>query len=398
MVLALLGCEVCPSPEVTETTISSGPIDFDRTVLQANICGPAIVDAADLDGDGADEVVVSTFGRARGMSVPNGTLSIYDAEGFREAVITEDDEYKWPNGSTPLDVDGDGDLDLVVGLGFLTCQIDPFTSDCGGLLWFENPEWTVHELVAPGAEGFFHHAALADIDGDGFDDIVSANESQATPLGTEAGSEVLLFRGPDYVDVTSLGEGMGFYIHADDVDADGDLDLVGSNYWGVEDVGYSWMENADGWPTHAIDDASGPAIHIAPMADGRWIGSNHVGAGDPYGPTVSLYTPGDDVRALWTREDLATDFFAPEGAGSAAPGVISIGDIDGDGDEDVLVSGDGDRDIHWIEQDGDTWHHHVLDVELPQAGVALTDMDGDGRVELLVSSWETNLLLRYVPQ
>jgi hypothetical protein len=78
----------------------------------------------------------------------------------------------------------------------------------------------------------------------------------------------------------------------------------------------------------------------------------------------------------------------------AAPGIFGTGDIDADGDIDVVVSGDGDPRVFWLEQDAPgAFTSHVLAEELGQAGaMKIVDLDRDGKSEILVSSYEANVL------
>jgi hypothetical protein len=86
--------------------------------------------------------------------------------------------------------------------------------------------------------------------------------------------------------------------------------------------------------------------------------------------------------------------FAP----MAAPGIFASGDIDGDGDLDLLVAGDGDPKVYWLEQTGNgTWNQWVLETSLKQAGgIHVVDLDGDGRNELVVTGYEANAVYVYV--
>ena len=78
---------------------------------------------------------------------------------------------------------------------------------------------------------------------------------------------------------------------------------------------------------------------------------------------------------------------AVESSGNGAP---SFGDVDGDGDIDLLLSGDGDTRVFLLLQGADrTFETVVLDDSLPQAGgMKIRDFDGDGRNELVVSGLE----------
>jgi hypothetical protein len=53
----------------------------------------------------------------------------------------------------------------------------------------------------------------------------------------------------------------------------------------------------------------------------------------------------------------------------AAPGIFGTGDVDGAGDIDVALAGDGDERVFWLEQKGPgQFATHVLEARLGQAG------------------------------
>ena len=72
----------------------------------------------------------------------------------------------------------------------------------------------------------------------------------------------------------------------------------------------------------------------------------------------------------------------------------AIGDIDGDGRADVVLVKNLHGDLLWFKnsgtpQDGKPWERHIITKgELPGAyDVALTDLDGDGDLDVAASSW-----------
>ena len=399
-----------------------------RTTLDASVCGPAFATTGDLDGDGSRDLLISWFGHQDGPSTPNGGLNLYDLSGGIDApemtpVLSADDGVKWPNAPHLGDVDADGDDDILVGLGFLTCLINPYTAACGGLIGFENEggRFQRFDVVPPGDPLFFHSGLLTDLDGDGIEDIVTVAESIATPFGHEDRAETRWYRGLGNgrfdPDAHVIGEGLGSLPVLLDIDGDGDIDLAGAEFFRTEAATFAWFEQVAApddqtpsgtWKRHIITDAFGPAIQLSAVADPaapggmRFFGTNHVNNApdetDPKQPVVVMMTPGEDPTEDWEVEVIAEDFQVEEaGAGVGAPGIFGHGDIDGDGDIDVLLSGDGDAGVYWLEQtEPGAFAQHVLEPELTQAGaMIIEDLDGDGTSELVVSGYDANIVFIY---
>ncbi len=187
--------------------------------------------AGDLNGDGRLDLVVGVLGGAFNP-VKTSTANLYELDQTAPGV--------WSVATTHLldgidlgaetipafaDIDGDGDLDLVVGT-----KIEPDNPRTGGLYWFENvgsrtaPALRLrgHLTVLPA----FHDApALGDLDGDGLPDLVVGQFQDAVAWYHNSGKS-----GPDrfvLVDsaVVRLPRGSNAVPELYDVDGDGDLDL-----------------------------------------------------------------------------------------------------------------------------------------------------------------------------
>jgi hypothetical protein len=71
--------------------------------------------------------------------------------------------------------------------------------------------------------------------------------------------------------------------------------------------------------------------------------------------------------------------------------------MDGDGDIDLVVSGDGDPNVYWFEQlSAGNWKQHILEMELEQAGgMVIADVNGDGKAEIVVTGYTDNVVYIY---
>lgn len=398
-----------------------GPDGFTRFAVDREANGPAFSAVADLNNDGRPDIVTGQFGHREGTEIPPGRVVAYlqgeDLNSWETIDIMPPNEaLAWPNDPTLEDVDGDGDIDVVVPGGFFVCSF--FGDPCGSLFWYENDGtgggWTPHEIVPAGSELFYHRAELADFDGDGLLDLITSGEFFIPPAGE---ATTVWFKGTEDADrfektARIIGEGGGSLPRVLDLDGDGDLDVATAEFF-VEGESAVWFErvaepsaeNVDGvFVRHVIDTDPGPSIQLSFFEQGgtRYaLLSNHTSIHRDEGDSgVFLYEVPEQPQAMmkWEGQMISEGIVSRPDEGlarNAAPGIFDIGDIDGDGDVDVLVSGDGDESVYWLEQKSiGEWTTHVLQTGFGQAGsTIITDLNGDGTNELIMSSYEQDAIL-----
>ncbi len=219
--------------------------------------GLTAVRAADLTGDGRPELVVT---RSGGESLD---VMLNAGDGTFTVVRYGDPAVQAPSTDVELaDVDGDGDLDVVL------LQLDRFVvgrnDGAGGLGPFE-----IHPL--PGSAGYYWDLFLADADGDGHVDVL---------LGTDLG--VMLARGAGdgtFGEPHLIRTGTARQLAMTDADRDGRLDVVAATDGGVEVVygrGGAFPEPASRafpgtWGLAAVDldrDGRDDLVALATSTDG----------------------------------------------------------------------------------------------------------------------------------
>lgn len=416
--------ECTPGPAAT--TVAG----FSRFTLDADTVGPAYAAAGDVNGDGRTDLVIARFGafvndEQTGMvHLDKGEVTAYlRGDGVdcwqKVPIVTAAEKFIFPNQPALEDVDGDGDLDVIVAAGFFVCQFDPDSGGaCGALAWFENDPagWTRHDIVPYGDERFYHQAVFVDFDGDGVKDIVTIGEA---PDGGKArwfkgdGSEDRFEPNP-----REIGDGGGSFPSVLDVDGDGDLDVASAVYF-QEGESFVWFERtgepsaavpAGTWDKHVMDSTSGRSIQLRFVPDlygdgvTRAVGANHVNTNktppDPVESAVFVFDEPQDPKEPWTKKAISAGIESRPNEGiavQAAPGVFGAGDADNDGDIDLVVSGDGDLRTYFLEQTTPgTFETHVLEESLGQAGGTLVvDLDGDGKNEVIFTGYEDNVVYVY---
>ena len=406
-----------------------GAPSFSRHTIDT-LPGAAWTSLADFDGDKKLDIVVSSFGSVSGFTLPNGQVRLYrqgaDTKTWNgTTVVPESAGIKFPNATTLADVDTDGDLDIILPVGFLACSAVPGGQPCGGLFWYEQKSgsYAQHVIVPGGSSLFYHHAELVDFDGDGVKDLVTVGEQKgaAFPPGADK-AEAQWFKGTtagDRFEKTArvIGQGLGSIPRVRDLDGDGDLDVASAEFF-VKNGSFAWMERVEGpsgsnpagkFQRHVIDDTSGPAIQLSfvenLLGDGklRAVGANHTNTGkspaDPWPEGVFVFEIPANPKTKWSKQVISQgiksapgSFMAPQGA----PGVFDHGDVDGDGDVDLVLSGDGDARVFWLEQASSGWVTHVLEQKLAQAGgLQVADLDSDGKNEIVVTGYEANVVYVY---
>lgn len=427
----LLGCSESSTPP-----LSMGELNFEKMVIDPTVEGPAFLEVGDVNGDGKTDLILSSFGLIEGTILNPGRVDIYlggDELGSfeKQNVMDESEEIYFPNDPILRDLDSDGDMDIVIGFGFLACNflerrdrdgaLQPPRS-CGGLAWFEQDagQWHRHDLIPPNDELFFHRTLFTDLDGDNIDDIIAVGELR--PIEGKSGDKAVTFILPGlmpigtYGDPIAVGEGLGSLPELYDVDGDGDLDLVSAEYFAGQDASFVWYERTTddpmseaGWVRRIISDDLGPSIQLSMIenffGNGETIavGSNHSNTSlptpDVWVSGIYVLRPGDDVRLPWTSHLISRDIVSRPISNQAAPGVFNWGDIDNDGDLDLIVSGDGDARIFVLEQLPDqTFETWTLESDVPQAGgLRVIDLGGSSQPEIVIASFESNLFQLYTP-
>lgn len=335
--------------------------------------GASAVFAADLNGDGATDLVVGTRN--------SDTVAWYENDGaptpsFIRRVISLNTDHV--DAIHVDDVDGDGDLDV------LSASRNDST-----IAWYEssggfNPVFTKRVITSTAASARSVYTADFDLDGD--TDVVSASYDDDTIAWYEndGGSP------PVFTErvITTAANGAAS-VYAADVNGDGAVDIVSASVLSFE---VAWYQNSGGpepvFTRRVVSTTQNRVQHVR-AADLDGDGDLDLLCASTNEDTIAWFrNPGGPVPVFF-EQTLAT--------GIDGPTSVATGDLDTDGDIDVFASCINDDTIYWFENLGGSAPSFSPWVAASGANGALSvevaDMNADGFLDFVSASANNDTVL-----
>lgn len=338
---------------------NNGSGQFGALQFIATTGNPLLVVAGDVDNDGDMDVLSS--------GATSDRLELYANSGvgqFGSGFLIATSETSNARMSILEDIDGDGDIDVMV-----------VSNGDGKLSWYANQgDGSVGPQNIIATESGLNYAILADADGDGDLDAFSIHQASGG-YGLSLNNGTGQFGPRQMVAYVPLMYSMA----SGDLDGDGDIDLA----YGLVDsdgikVAYN---NGDGTfvvPDVSILTASGRDILLADVD-----GDNDL--------DLIIADPWDDLY-YWHPNDGAGNFADPLTIGPLTASTVNEmywEDMNGDGNKDLVSSTDDNDRIAWVPNLGNGIfgpEQFGVTVNGPR-GSAIMDMDGDGDLDIAVTSW-----------
>ena len=302
----------------------------------------------DLDGDGRQDIIVVGFPGAPFHWYRNpGTASDkWDEHEIWHSICNESPDF--------VDITGDGQPEFVFGSALDVAKGSPEQGEMGFVQIPSKGEvtkkWKFHAISDPGephSNGtfkYYHGLGHGDLNNDGRTDVLIAHgwwEQPENPSsGTWAFHPYALAR--NGVNPERLAD-----IHVEDLDMDGDQDLIGSS---AHAHGVWWFENVGGndkpqFKAHTIDE-SHSQTHAMEYVDINGDGQRDIVTGKRF-YAHNGGDPGarDTTRMFWYEvkraKGKAPEFIRHEIAAGRDTGIgtqfLTI-DFDGDGDLDIALA------------------------------------------------------------
>jgi len=365
--------KVIPSPSPLPS--SPPPISPSQTIVwkhlssakgDLKVAGPKEQTASlvfDLDKDGSNDLLLG------GRRLPPALTWYRRTKTGWTPYIVEKETLSIEAGGAFYDIDGDGDLDVVMGEDYSGNKV----------YWWENPypnydpqtPWKRHSIKTSGAN--MHHDLLfGDFNGDGHAELVFWNQKARQlflasippdPRNAPSWPLTVIFTAP-----TEKYEGLA----QADIDGDGKVDLLAAGLW---------FKHVEG--TKYISNTIASQISFTRVAAGQLIEG---------GAPEVLFAPGDLVGRLllytWTNNKWASRDLLGQNVDHGHS--LEVADLNNDGHLDIFcaemrLSGSNPASKMWIllgDGQGNFTKTAVAE-GYDNHESRLADLDGDGRIDIL---------------
>ena len=349
-----------------------------------NADGARYIEAVDLDGDGDTDVVT-----AAGAS---NQFAWYENDGTMSFALHVIDNTANANGAYDIDAvdfDGDGDTDVVTAASIS----DQFA-------WYENDgtmSFALHVIDDTNNADEAREIEPVDLDGDGDMDVVTA-AFLSDQFAWYENDGAMNFARHVIDDTATASEARE--IKPVDLDGDGDTDVVTASNASDRFAWYeNDGSSPPGWTSHVIDSGTTNAdgAHQINVVDLDGDGDTDVVTAARNSDQFAWYENDGSILPVWTLRVIDSGTTNADEAYD-----IDAVDFDGDGDTDVITAAFASNQFAWYENDGSTppaWKLHVIDTGTTNAVAAreieAVDLDGDGDTDVVTVAQDSDQFAWY---
>src|SRR5690606_10819318 len=220
----------------------------------------------------------------------------------------------------------------------------------------------------------------ADLDGDGDMDMISASTNDDKIAWYKNIDGLGAFGPQQIISETALG---AYSVFATDIDGDGDMDILAASYF----------DDTIGWFANNGQGTFGSRQIISTLADGA--SSVYANDADGDGDMDVFSASATDDKIAWYENTNGQGNFGAQQVISTNfdyPLEVVAGDIDGDGDMDILSgSRYNNSRVAWFKNtngQGNFIFQQELTTDIANCrGAVLADIDGDGDLDIAATSW-----------
>ena len=374
--------------------VAGPPISFVGHVAASGVESVDAVHAAMLDDDDNLDLVIAAS--VPGQVSTNDQVTWFENDGAAPPALAAHMISGTSQGVRSIvasDLDADGDPDLV------------WAGGADKVAWYEHlggsePDFTERVISndAIGSTGVF----VAKVNGDDHLDVISASAGD-NKIAWYASDGATPPAFTEYVVSTDADEAQAVF--AADIDGDGFMDLLSAS---AGDGKVSWYESDGGSPPAFIEH-----VITSDDPDGEYVTeeARDVFAADLDGDLdidvviassadskIAWYEtavdPDDETQIVFTEHYIASGDLELADAFALGVRSIHVDDLDGDGDLDVLSASPVDSLVAWYENDVDPedetqriFTQIVISSVAPAAAdVTTADVDSDGDVDVIVAA------------
>ncbi len=312
------------------------------------------------------------------VAITSTQLVWFENPSWTKHVVTEKVTARDNVALAPLDIDRDGKLDFALGADWQATN----TSGGGSLHWVSSAGRVTNITTEP----TIHRIRWADVDGDNRPELIvvplHGRGTKAPDWTAGPGSRILVFKVP----ADPAKDQWPVEVADDSLHIVHNFTVVGGELWVASAEGVHVLARGkDGkWSKRLIGEGKPGEIKV-----GRAGGVRRIAAVEPWhGQSVVIY---DEQSPTWKRSVIESNL--------AEAHALGWGDFDGDKDDELVV---GWRGKPWglalFKLANGAWTKTAIDDGVAVEDLAVADLNGDGRPEIIAGGRATQNIRIYWPQ